>query len=126
MAVNPATLTVLDTPPYNTLSLTCSVSQPREVNITKTLTWEQTNPSGTVTILTHNGNTVNISRVGLESSESVSTISVLPTLAGQWRYTCVGSINIPGNPAISYSQSAEVTVKGMIKFNNDHCKEFIP
>ncbi len=112
MEINPITLTVLDVPPYDAISVTCNVTQPQAVNISKRIWWEQTSPSGTVQTLSHNGMDTNITTVGLGIPASSSVLSLRATLAGRWRYACKTSIQVPRDPVISYSQIAEVTVKG--------------
>ena len=111
--INPTTLTVLDVSPYNVISINCNVTQPPVVTISKTITWRQTSPSGVVQALSHDGTSTNITNSGLENSASTSQLSVYATAAGRWRYMCNASLSIPGDPVISYSQTAEVRVKGM-------------
>ncbi len=112
MEVTPTTLTVLDVPPYDVISITCNVTQPQVVNLSKRISWEQTSPSGAVQILNHNGVDTNITYVGLDQSASTGILSLYATLAGRWRYSCNASIQVPGDPVISYSQTAAVMVKG--------------
>ena len=113
MQTNPTTLTTLDIPPFNAITLTCNVAQPQMINISKRISWVQTSPSGRVQTLTHNGIDTNITSNGLDNPTSSSTLSVYATLAGRWTFTCNASIEVPEDPVISYSQSIEVTVKGM-------------
>lgn len=109
----PTTLTVLDTSSYDTVILTCYVTQPQAVSVPKRIWWEQTSSSGTVQILSQNGINTNITTTGLESPASSSMLYLYASLPGRWRYTCKSSIQIPRDPVISYSQTTEVTVKGM-------------
>ena len=111
--IDPTTLTVLDVPPYNLISIVCNVTQPQLVNISKQISWEQTSYSETVEILNHNGIDTNITSVGVGSSSSASILSLYATLEGRWQYTCNASIQVPGDPTISSSQAAEVLVKGI-------------
>ena len=112
--LNPTTLTVLDVSPYNIISINCNVTQPSIVTILKTITWSQTSPFEVVQSLSHDGTNTNITSNGLENSASTSQLSVYATAAGRWRYTCSGSLRVPGDPVISYSQTAEVIVKGIV------------
>ena len=111
--LNPTTLSVLDVSPYNLISINCNVTQPPTVTIPKTITWRQTSPSEVVQSLNHDGTNTNITSTSLENSVSTSQLSVYATAAGRWRYTCSGSLRVPGDPVIPYSQTAEVTVKGI-------------
>lgn len=66
-----------------------------------------------------------ITIIGLDSSTSTSVLSLPATLAGRWRFTCNASIQVPGDPLISYLQTAEVTVKGKIVFLGRHFNYYI-
>ena len=110
--VNPTTLTVLDVSPYNTILIGCNVTQPLTVTTSKTINWMQTSPSEVVETLNHNGVSLNITTTGIEDSESTSRLSLYAPTAGTWRYTCSASIQTPGDPVITYSQTAQVTIKG--------------
>lgn len=112
--VNPTTQTVLDVYPYNVILVTCNAVLPQAVNISKGILWEQVSPSGTMQTLTHNGIDVNITSAGLSRSASTSMLSLYATTAGRWGYTCNAHIQVAGDPLISYSQTAEVIVKGEI------------
>lgn len=114
LEVNPITQTVLDVASYNVVSVVCNVTQPQEVNISKRISWDQTSPSGTMLTLNHDGININITDIDLDNSASASVLSLYATLAGRWSYACDSSIQIQGNPIISYSQSAEVIVKGNV------------
>lgn len=115
--IDPVTLTVLDTPPYNLISVMCSVTQPPDVTVSKRISWQQTSPSGAVQALSHDGLNTNITDISLESAASTSTLSLYPTMAGLWKYTCRASIQIPGDSAISYAQNVSVNVKGKSNFD---------
>lgn len=111
MAVGPITQTVLNVAPYDVVSILCNVTQPQEVTVTKTVSWLQTSPSGVTQTLTHNGVTT-ISNRDLNGPSSSSVLSLQASTAGRWSYTCMSSLQIPGDPVITYSQTAEVIVKG--------------
>ena len=111
--VNPTTLTVLDVPPYDVISVMCNITRPHAVNISNRISWYQVSPSEAVQILNHSGTNTNITYSGLDSSVSSSVLSLHASLAGRWRYICNTSIEVPGDPIISYSQTAVVTVKGI-------------
>lgn len=110
--INPTTLTVLDVPPYNTILIDCNVTQPYTVTISKMIAWRQTSPSEVVQTLNHNGISTNITTTGLDNSATTSQLSMYATTAGRWRYMCSASLLVPGDPIISYSQTAEVIIKG--------------
>ena len=112
--INPTTITVLDVSPYNKIVIDCSVTQPRAVNISKMVNWSYTSPSGVRQMLNHDGVRVNISTVSIESSRSTSRVSAYATVAGRWTFMCTGSLRVPGDPVISYSQTAEVITKGAL------------
>lgn len=111
--ISPSTLAVLDVVPYSTISVMCNVTQPQAVDVSKRISWKQTSPSGTVQTLNHNGIDINITTDGLDNPTSTSVLSQYVTMAGRWTYTCNVSIQVPGDPIISYSQTAEVTVTGI-------------
>lgn len=110
--VNPITQTVLNVAPYDTISILCNMTQPQEVAISKRVSWVQTSPSGVMQTLTHTGASIRITSRDLERPSSSSMFSLQATTAGRWSYTCNCSIQVPGDPIISYSQTAEVIVKG--------------
>lgn len=110
--ISPITQTVLGVTPYNFIILVCNVTQPTVVNISKRILWEQVSPSGLTLALRHDGMTTNITNVGVDRSTSSSVLTLLANSAGRWTYRCNSSIEIPGDPIISYSQVAEVIVKG--------------
>ena len=104
--VNPTTLTVLDVPPYDVITVTCDITRPQAVNISNRISWYQVSPSEAVQMLNSETDTY-------FGSESSSVLSLHASLAGRWRYICNASIEVPGDPIISYSQAAVVTVKGI-------------
>ena len=110
--VTPQLLTVLDVSPHNLIVIDCNVTQPLAVTTPKSISWRQTSPSGVVQSLIHDGVRTNITTTGLEDWTSSSQLSVYAAAAGSWRYTCSASLSVPGDPVISYSQAAEVAVKG--------------
>lgn len=110
--LNTTRITVLDVAPYNFISLICDVTRPQTVNIVKRISWKQTSPSGTVQTLSHNGISTNVTNVGLADPSSTSELSLYVTSAGTWQYMCNASIQVPGDPAISYEQTAEVIAMG--------------
>ena len=116
--INPTTLTVLDIPPYNVILIDCNVSQPISVTTPKTISWIQTSPYEVVQSLVHDGGNTNITSVGIDNPASSSRLSVYTIAAGRWRYTCSSSLPAPGDPVISYSQTAQVTIKGTSKIND--------
>ena len=113
MVVNPVTQTVLDVPPYNEILVMCNATQPLAVAISKRVSWEQTSPSGTTRALNHDGININIISIGQNDPASASVISLFAGSSGRWTFTCNSSIQAPGDAFISYSQTAEVIVKGV-------------
>ena len=110
--VTPSASTLLDVTPHNLIFIDCSVTQPLAVTTSKTIGWRQTSPSGVVQSLNHDGVDTNITMTGLNDSASTSQLSVYATVAGHWRYTCSANLQVPGDPVISYSQTAAVIIKG--------------
>ena len=111
--VSPITQTVLNVAPYDIISILCNVTQPGEVTISKQVLWLQTSPSGLMQTLTSDGASTTIINRDLDRPSSSSLLSLLASTAGRWGYTCASSIRIPGDPVVSYSQTAEVIVKGI-------------
>ena len=110
--VSPSTSTLLDITPYNLILINCNVTQPLAVTTSKTIAWKQISPSGIVQTLNHNGVGTNITITGLNNSATTSQLSVYATASGRWRYTCSANLHVPGDPVISYSQTAVVIIKG--------------
>ena len=110
--VSPSTSTLLDVTPYNLILIDCNVTQPLAVTTSKTIAWRQTSPDGVVQALNHDGISTNITMTGLDNSASTSRLSMYATAVGHWRYTCSANLLVPGDPVISYSQTAVVIVKG--------------
>ena len=110
--VSPSTSTLLDVTPYNLIMIDCDVTQPLAVTTSKTITWREISPSGMVQTLNHDGIGTNITMTGPDNSATTSRLSVYATAAGRWRYTCSANLHIPGDPLMSYSQTAVVIVKG--------------
>ena len=111
--LNPTTVALLDVTPYDLILLVCNVTLPMTVNTVKRISWEETSPLGMVQMLSHNGFDTNIMNAGLNNSLSTSVLSRYAASAGRWMYTCNASIQVSGDPIISYSQTAEVIVTGM-------------
>ena len=110
--VSPSSSTLLDVTPYNLVLIDCNVAQPLGVTTSKNIVWRQTSPAGVVQTLNHDGVGTNITFTGLDNSATTSRLSVYATAAGRWRYTCSANLHLPGDPVISYSQTAVVIVKG--------------
>lgn len=117
IVLNATRIVVLDVSPYNLISLACNVTQPQPVNIVKSISWKRTSPSGTVQTLSHDGIATNVTNTGLVDPSSTSELSLYATSDERWRYTCSASIQVPGDPIISYEQTVEVIVKG------EYCSE---
>lgn len=110
--VTPSTLTLLDVTPYNLILIDCNVTQPLAVTTSKTVAWRQISPSGMVLTLNQDGVGTNITMTRLDNSATTSQLSMYANTAGRWRYTCSANFLVPGDPVISYSQTAIVIVKG--------------
>ena len=118
--IDPTALTVLDVSPYNRVSIACIATQPEAVNISKAINWSRVSPDGVAQMLNHDGVGINISTVSIESSVSSSRLSVYATTVGRWTYMCTASLQVPSDPLILYSQTAEVTAKGEQE-SDRHC-----
>lgn len=112
VSVTPATISILDVSPYNTLVVNCSVTQPDSVIVSKMIEWRKTSGVTTQT-LTADGSTINITTGNLNQSSSTSSLSVTANGAGNIMYTCLATLQVPGDPLVSYSETAAVTIKGM-------------
>ena len=110
--MDPPFITALNVSPFNIIFLTCNITQPEAVTLTKQVTWIETSPSGRVRTLNDTGSITNITYAGLEDASSVSTLSMYTTSAGTWRFKCIASLDVPGDPLIVQSETAIITVNG--------------
>jgi len=108
---SPATISILDVSPYNTLVINCSVAQPDSVIVSKMIEWRKTSGVTTQT-LTADGSTINITTGNLNQSSTTSSLSVTAHSTGDTMYTCLATLQVPGDPLVSYSETAAVTIKG--------------
>ena len=112
VSVTPATVSILDVSPYNALVINCSVTQPDSVILSKMIEWRKTSGVTTQT-LTADGSTINITTGNLNQSSSTSSLSVTANGAGNIMFICLATLQIPGDPLVSYSETAAATIKGM-------------
>ncbi len=114
VSVSPASSTILDTSPYNIVSLQCTVTAEEGVLATKTFQWNR-KASGTTTtsVLTSNGST-SISNSNINSPESTSTLTTPEDSAGTYTYTCTGTVLLDGGPDVVSSASVSVVVQGRL------------
>ena len=108
---------VLDVSPYNTFSLTCTVTS--RVNgaatpLTKTVQWMRSIDSSEAVELSSSISGVTISRSDLDQPTSTSTISVDADTAGDHAYTCRVSLDVsPATDDINGQDSTNIDVQGM-------------
>ena len=112
--VNPITQRALDVTPYNKFSILCNASSPQEIFTSKAVIWTQESPDGVSQTVFHNGLSTNITYYNLSNASSASTLSTYGLSMGIWSYMCRFSLQIPGDPPVRYSESAEVVVKGQL------------
>ena len=110
--MEPLVQTILDVSSFNTILIVCNVTVPQAVIVTNIITWRQASPSGTVQSLNHTGTDTNITYAGVGNSVSTSVLSLHSASAGTWRFTCSASLDLPNDPLIAHSETAEVIVKG--------------
>lgn len=115
--MDPPFIAALDVSPFNIIFLTCNVTQPEAVTLTKQIAWIETSPSGRLRTLNDTGSITNITYAGLEDAFSVSTLSMYTTSAGTWRFKCIASLDVPGDPLIIQSETAIITVNGNLTNN---------
>ena len=112
VVITPTSVTVLDVAPYNIFVLTCTATQPSSVSVTKTIEWRETRNGVTEAIIADNSS-ANITNNDLGSPTSTSHLSVRLNDAGDRVISCTAILQVPEDPAVSLSASAEVTVKGI-------------
>jgi len=111
--ISPLTQTILDVAPLNRLSLLCNASSSSlEIVTMKTVAWTFEPRNGPSQPLFHNGLSTNITDYSLGSTSSASVFSSYSVSAGVLNYVCKFSFQVPGDPPVQSTQSAEVVVKG--------------
>ena len=105
VSVVPAQITVIDIPPSNNFTLTCTAISASDTAATEVFTWsKQALGSTSSTELIHNGGSVVIITSG-----NVSTLTTSETQSGGYVYTCSGRI---GDGDAS-TDTATVNVRGV-------------
>ena len=113
VTVVPVTVTVLDIAPYNNCTLTCIATLPTSVGLAKTVEWRETT-SGVMESLNPDNNAVDITTSYLDNATSMSLMSLRLDTPGQRTFTCVASLQVPGDSLILQSDMVQVTIKGEV------------
>ena len=110
VSVTPAQISVIDVPPSNSFTLTCTVTSASSSTAVKVFSWyKQALGSGLSTELIHNGGSVVIATSG-----DTSTLTASETQSGGYVYNCSARIG-DGDPS---SDTAIVNVLGrVVKYN---------
>ena len=104
MSIIPAQISVIDVPPSNSFTLTCTATSASNSMATKVFTWyKQALGSGSSMELIHNGGSVIIA-----TSVDNSTLTASETQSGGYVYNCSARIG-DGDPS---SDTAVVNVLG--------------
>ena len=106
VSVDPAQITVIDVPPSNNFTLTCTAISASDSAATKVFTWskKQALSSTSPRELIHNGGSIFII-----TSSDVSTLMTSETQSGGYTYTCSGRV---GDGDAS-TDTATVNVRGI-------------
>ena len=112
VSITPAEITVIDVPPSNRFTLTCTAILPSNSAATKVFTWSRRAlGSGSSTEIIHNGGSVVIATSG-----DTSTLTTSETQSGGYVYNCSVQIG-DSEPA---SARADVNVQGVV-YVVTHC-----
>ena len=88
MSITPAQIRVIDVPPWNSFTLTCTATSNANSPATKVFTWsKQTIGSESFTEVVHNGGSVVIATSG-----DTSTLTTSETQSGGYVYNCTAQI----------------------------------
>ena len=110
VSVTPAQISVIDVPPSNSFTLTCTATSASSSTAAKVFTWyKQALGSGLSTELIHNGGSVVIATSG-----DTSTLTASETQSGGYVYNCSARIG-DGDPS---SDTAIVNVLGRASINH--------
>ena len=110
MTVVPAQITVIDVPPSNNFTLTCTATSASVTAATKVFTWSKQALGSTSSMeLIHNSESVVIITSG-----DVSTLTTSETQSGGYVYTCSGRV---GDGDAS-TDTATVNVRGTRDVDN--------
>ena len=111
--MTPTTISSLDVSPYNTIAISCSVTQPDSIIVSKMIEWRKMSGVTTRT-LTADGSSINITTGNLNQSTSASNLSVTENGAGTIMFTCLATLQVPGDPLVSYFETVTANIKGMV------------
>ena len=106
MSIAPAQISVIDVPPSNSFTLTCTATSGSSSTAAKVFTWsKQALGSGTSTELVHNGGSVIIATSG-----DTSTLTASESQSGGYVYNCSARVG-DSDPS---SDTAIVNVLGRV------------
>ena len=112
MSVQPHTVTVFVTPPYNTFTLNCTASVHDTILVPKTFHW-RVRFSGQEMNVSSNGDRILITDMNLNAPTSNSILRVTENISGSYQYICTAVLQFPGvEDDITGVSSANVTVRG--------------
>ena len=110
VSVIPAQISVIDVPPSNSFTLTCTATSASSSTVVKVFSWyKQALGSGLSTELIHNGGSIVIATSG-----DTSTLTASETQSGGYVYNCSARIG-DGDPS---SDTAIVNVLGRASINH--------
>ena len=111
------TTRVLDIPPYNSFTLTCTATSSvsgTDRAILKSFTWTRRIGSGAIEMIMNSTNGVTITGSNLDQATSISTLQMTTMTAGEHMYTCSSSLVVsPAMDDITGSDQQTVTVQGL-------------
>ena len=95
VSLEPNTTRLPTEPPYNTFTITCTAIAPEGVVAGKTIEWMRGIGSSTtgLSVITDNGDTIQIVNTGFNQPETTSVLTVTETAPGDYRYRC--RVDIP-------------------------------
>ena len=103
----PNSLSLLEAEPYNSFTLTCTVTVPASVQVAKVIEWSRSF-QGSSSPLSHNGDTVIITNSDLSTAVTTSILVTTENVAGNVSYICRSTVS-----GIIGSDSANIQVQGM-------------
>ena len=104
--VLPTSLSILDAEPYNSFTLTCTVTVPASVQVAKVIEWSRSF-QGSSSPLSHNGDTVMITNSDLSTAITTSVLVTSENTAGSVSYICTSTVL-----EVTGSNSAIIQVQG--------------
>ena len=106
VTVTPSASRVLDTPPYNNLSLTCEVLAPSNLRVKPDLIWKLDGKA--INRTDHMISGINITQNKTRSELVITGL----TSSGDYEYRCVAALHIGSDPVREYSTATVITVSG--------------